>query len=168
MSKTPEELVRVIEQVFEGVPYPGDDDAMIEPGPDGYYRETLASTWRGLSWRNVDAAWLAKEGEDALIFMTPASVHYYMPAFLIAAVLSYEAMDIAVDTLVSMLTPRPPSDDRRDRVDAIAAVFTPAQARVIAEVLQWLRDTHGPDFLPDETGVSLLDRATEYWHSRPQ
>jgi hypothetical protein len=168
MTSTPDALVHLVEQAFADVPDPGDDARLIEPGADGHYRETLASTWRGLKWRNIDAAWLAREGEDALIFMTPASVHYFMPAFLVAAVVAYEAMDVAVDTLVSVLAPRPASDERRHRFDAIQVTFTVAQAHAIAEVLRWLHDTRAADFLPDETGVSLLDRAIEYWSTRPR
>ncbi len=50
IDATREDLLRVIGNTFGQVTYPG-DDALIEPGPDGAYRETLVDTWRGRTWR---------------------------------------------------------------------------------------------------------------------
>jgi hypothetical protein len=108
---------------FDGVAYPGDDEAMIEPGVDSSFREKLAANWRGRRWQDVPLAWLASNGEDALHFMTPAAIHYYMPAFLKAIVTSIRSMDVSADALLAALTPPPPSSRFRESFDNIAATL---------------------------------------------
>jgi hypothetical protein len=159
------DVEHLIARAFRDTPFPG-EDALIVSGADGAYGDSVAEIWRGRTAEAVDAHWLARYGEDALCFMTPGAIRYYMSAFLRGAVVDFEAMDVASDALVSVLTRIRPGDEFARRHQAIAAAFTGEEARAIAAVLEWLEAKHLDDLVCEDDDAACLRESIVYWNDK--
>lgn len=90
---TPESwyLVDQIRTAFRDVPYPGDYlVGSSDPGPDEDIGE-FGLAFRGTNWMNIHPD-LTAQYYDALCFFTPAATHYFLPAFMVSAVLGAEVI----------------------------------------------------------------------------
>lgn len=93
----------VISAAFEVMPYPG-DDKLVEIPADMEILET-ASWLKGKHWKDLTWAALVPWWTDALCHLSPEGFRFYLPAYMIASIESYERADRLPDVAISMLTP---------------------------------------------------------------
>jgi hypothetical protein len=87
------EVIHLIEDAWRDVVYPGDSKIFT---PDSYDDEDITRYFRGTTWRGHDPAKL-RAHSSAFTFFTPEAFHYWLPAFMIAAIKSPEEADVIVD-----------------------------------------------------------------------
>lgn len=92
---TSTEVILAIESAWQGVPYPGDDKIFT---PDSYDDEDIINYFSGTTWRGHDAASL-RAHSSAFTFFTPEAFHYWLPAFMVAAMQNPQAADVVVDRI---------------------------------------------------------------------
>jgi hypothetical protein len=89
------EIIQLIEDAWCMVPYPGNDKIFTA---DSYDDEDIVSyfgqtTWRGHSPANLRAH------SSAFAFFTSEAFHYWLPAFMIAAIESPEEADVILERI---------------------------------------------------------------------
>jgi hypothetical protein len=90
-------LKQTIAKAFADVPYPGDDNITRCP----YHCAEcgrIAEYFRGREWTGQTAEELRKY-HVALSLFTPEAFHYFLPAFLLASLDSYEKGDVIPDSI---------------------------------------------------------------------
>jgi len=87
------EIIQVIEDAWRKVPYPGDDKIFT---PDSYDDEDIVNFFGGTTWRGHSPANLRCHS-SAFTFFTPEAFHYWLPAFMIAAIQSPEEADVILE-----------------------------------------------------------------------
>lgn len=90
---TDTEVIELIEDAWREVPYPGDDQIFT---PNSYDDEDIGDYFRGTTWRGHSPLALRCHS-SAFTFFTPQAFHYWLPAFLIAAIQNPEEADVVVD-----------------------------------------------------------------------
>ena len=89
------EVIRSIENPWRDVEYPGDSKIFT---PDSCNDEDIVRYFRGTTWRGHAPAEL-RAHSSAFTFFTPEAFHYWLPAFMIAAIQSPEEADVVVDLI---------------------------------------------------------------------
>ena len=97
---TATEVIRLIEDAWHDVPYPGDDKIFT---PASYDDEDIVNYFGGTTWRAHTPADLRAHC-SAFIFFTPEAFHYWLPAFMIAAIQDPDEADVVVDNIPDSLT----------------------------------------------------------------
>jgi hypothetical protein len=120
---TEHEVIAAIEAAFADVPYPGDEQVR---GGDDHTEEDLDTggligrSFRGRHWRDIAPDVLHRNALlGSLVFMRPAVVHFYLPAFLIASLHDDEVQEqtcLALTPPLDMLT-----DAQREAIAAFCA-----------------------------------------------
>jgi len=87
------EVIRSIESAWRDVAYPGDNKIFT---PDSHDDEDIVNYFRGTTWRGHEPAKL-RAHSSAFTFFTPEAFHYWLPAFMIAAIENPEEADVIVD-----------------------------------------------------------------------
>ena len=139
-------LVREIEGAFADVEYPGDERLVYDSSGKHLECAEVADALRGRDWRSLSVEELSYSPSN-LNFMTAEAVHYYLPAYLTASVLSYSAAGAVPETLLWILKSPPATQTTDQRAFAsFADRLTSRQKAVIRSFLEYLRDEHGADF----------------------
>jgi hypothetical protein len=129
-----DELVRLIEAAWRDVPYPGDGH-IIHPGPPDI--DDIVDYFAGTTWRGHDATDLRCHSA-AFSYFTPEAFHYWLPAFMIAAVRDPRSADVILDNIPSVVAPEHPYDWReRDREHDTWRRFTQPQRDAVAAYLRY-------------------------------
>jgi hypothetical protein len=187
---TADEVVRLIEQAWEGEPYPGDDrlagKASYCPSEYTY----VAGFFRGKHWKDVTLEGLRSgyEGppDACLAFMSAEAFRFYLPAFMLIAVRDYDRADMAGEAAIAALTPptfhpelyelakqpgvtedmnpcsRANVARQREWWDGRVAGFTARQRQAMIAFLDYMHRTHGAHDVPDLSGPKA---ALEHWRS---
>jgi hypothetical protein len=87
------EVIRSIEHAWRDVPYPGNRNIFT---PDSYDDEDIVRYFGGTTWRGHDPTKL-RAHSSAFMFFTPEAFHYWLPAFMIAALQSPTEADVILD-----------------------------------------------------------------------
>jgi hypothetical protein len=135
-------LRQLVETAFSSVPYPGDEDLIDAHCPEC---EDFARHFRGKRWRDFKDDPLALIGidyQEAFAFFTPRAFRFYLPLGILAVVDFYDKADLLPQTLVLHLSP-----SRGDPYwhESRLSLLSPAQLRVVAAFLGFLRAVHGHD-----------------------
>lgn len=93
------EIIQLIEDAWHAVPYPGDDKIFT---PDSYDDEDIVNYFSGTTWRGHSPANL-RAHSSAFTFFTPEAFHYWLPAFMIAAIQSPEEADVILGYIARSL-----------------------------------------------------------------
>ena len=131
MSKDPndkETLVRQIEEAFdEGSPSPPNPVVEKVPYLDLECRQ-IAAIFQGRNWRDIshETLWVQSA---ALSFFTPEAYNYYLPAYLRAAILHYDEVDVLPDSIVYSLCPSKEVELRDRYFQKRVSTFTPPSTR---------------------------------------
>jgi hypothetical protein len=169
MALDAETLCRHIRESFGPMPYPGDEK--IVTGYNSEDKEILrllkGQYWQEVSWLSLDLL------REALIFLTPEGFRFYLPAFMLICLLDYYRADVTSRHVVNCLTLHLAADGRWKPSEAEekerwwhdwfferVSGFSPLQAQVIREFLEYMRDIHGEDFWDQEPQTAL----ERYWH----
>jgi hypothetical protein len=92
---TAAEVIQMIEDAWRDVPYPGDEKIFT---PDSYDDEDIVSYFGRTTWRDHAPAKL-RAHSSAFTFFTPEAFHYWLPAFVIAAIQDPDEADVVVDRI---------------------------------------------------------------------
>jgi hypothetical protein len=116
---------------FEGVPHPGDDNiASVDTRHPEYRR--YAVYFKGKQWNTIDFV-EAREMHGALNAFTPEAFHYFLPAFMLASLESYDLYDLIPESIRVDLEY---VGAHRKHFPVRMAQFTKDQKRVITEFLR--------------------------------
>jgi len=141
------EVIRSIEAAWHGVSYPGDDKIFT---PDSYDDEDITNYFRGTTWRGHSPAKL-RAHSSAFTFFTPEAFHYWLPAFLIAAIQSPEQADVVVDYI-----PWSVSDEDAPRRWPL---FSQAQRQAVADYFRLQIETYADGVDDERKALSILESA---------
>ncbi len=144
---TAAEVVRSIEDAWRGVPYPGDDKIFH---PDSYDDEDITNYFRGTSWRGHDTVKL-RVHSSAFTFFAPEAFHYWLPAFLIAAIENPAEADVIVDYI-------PWSVSDRDAPQRWP-LFSQVQRRAVADYLRFQIEKCSDGADDERKALGILERA---------
>ena len=131
------EVIRLIEDAWRDVPYPGDDKIFT---PDSYDDEDIVNYFGGTTWRGHEPARL-RAHSSAFTFFTPEAFHYWFPAFMIAAIQDPEEADVILHYIPWSLNDR--------YAPKRWALFSLAQRQAVAAYLRFQIEKF-PDCAGDE------------------
>jgi hypothetical protein len=150
-----ESLIQEIEQAFAMNIYPGDENiGRVEI-------QEFRGDWKALPLEVIIM------GRGELGFLTPEGFHYYLPAFLRAALLHRLEVDTLVDNLFYHLSISETDDTwETGRLMRIVALLTNHQKRVILKYFEHFLDLFPEDRLfysQNILGRTTLETATRFW-----
>ncbi|MBI2926570.1 MAG: hypothetical protein HYY24_12820 [Verrucomicrobia bacterium] len=141
------EVIQLIEDAWREVVYPGDSKIFT---PDSYDDEDITRYFRGTTWRGHEPADL-RAHSSAFTFFTPEAFHYWLPAFMIAAIQSPEEADVVVDYI--------PWSVSNKYAASRWALFSQIQRQAVAAYLRFQIEKF-PDGADDERkALSILENA---------
>ena len=123
-------VIEGIRQAWRDVAYPGDDHISR---PDSYDDEGIANYFRGTTWRGHDPMKL-RGHSSAFTFFTPEAFHYWLPAFMIAAIQNPEEADVILARIADSICDCNPQRWR---------LFTHAQRLAVAAYLRFQIEKFG-------------------------
>jgi len=88
-------VIGLIEGAWQEVPYPGDEKIFT---PDSYDDEDIVNYFGGTTWRGHSPTDLRCHS-SAFTFFTPEAFHYWLPAFMIAAIENPEEADVVCERI---------------------------------------------------------------------
>jgi hypothetical protein len=98
-----DDLSKLIDEAFVGIPYPGDDHLLIDMSGAHLEGERIRSAFAGRDWRDISVDTI-NANRSALAFLSAAAYAFYLPAFLKAAVTQYDLVDILPNEVIATLT----------------------------------------------------------------
>lgn len=144
---TAQQVIQLIEDAWRGVLYPGDDKIFT---PDSYDDEGITDYFRGTAWRGHDPAKL-RAHSSAFTFFTPAAFHYWLPAFMIAAIQDPEEADVICDYIPQSIS------------DKLAPVrwplFSPAQRKAVAAYLRFQIERFEGNIDDERKALGILEQS---------
>lgn len=103
MRKSVTELtIEKIEMAWQDVAYPGDENIFT---PHSYDDEDITEYFSGTTWKGHSIAELRAHCGAISVFFTPVAYHYWLPAYLIAAIEDPEELDVCLISLVDSFRP---------------------------------------------------------------
>lgn len=148
--RSPQPLIAAIEAAWSGSPYPGDAHIFT---PHSYDDEGITDYFRGTTWQGHSAAQLRRMSAAISSFFAPRAFHYWLPAFLIAAIQAPDELSQGVDALLFALSPQGPQDRRAELAERLD-LLTEAQLEATIAAIDWI----GREVLEDVTGITSLLR----------
>jgi hypothetical protein len=137
------QLIDRIEKAWKDVPYPGDDQIFT---PKSYDDEDVTRYFSGTSWKGHTVQDLRAHSSAISSFFTPAAYHYWLPAFLIAAVEDPDELSQGYDSIIWSLLPNEAAE-----FEARMALLTDAQKRTIIDVIEHLIAFYDDPTFPNGT-----------------
>jgi len=138
-----QKLVESIEKAWASVPYPGDQNIFT---PESYDDEGITEYFSGTTWKGHTIAGLRSRCSAINIFFTPKAYHYWLPAYLIAAIEDPLELSQGAQCLVASVSPGRGSD-----VEEKMALLTDDQKLAVTKVLEYLIEVYRDPFYPDDT-----------------
>jgi hypothetical protein len=152
-------LAAQIEEAFQGIPYPGDNDLVTQGEGCDPERSEIASAFAGKLWRDLSLPFL-RYHHESLFFFSPAAYRFFLPAYLLACVLSYEKAGNITNSVVFSLTLPNGFGAKRDRFLERMNGLSASQKRTITNFLYFFLEEHSGDF-PNHELESVL---RGYWN----
>ena len=130
-----ESIVEKIKCAWDGVPYPGDTNIFT---PHSYDDEDITDYFRGTTWEGHAVKSLRRHSSAISTFFTPLAFHFWLPAYLIAAIEDPEELDSGLNSLISSLLPErdnsPSVIEHQERI----ALLTNEQRRAVIATLEFI------------------------------
>jgi hypothetical protein len=151
-------IVDAVSKAWADVPYPGDTYIFT---PESYDDEDIGGYFSGTSWSGHSPAALRAHCSGISMFFTPEAYHYWLPAYLIAAVTDPDQLSQGVDSVLFSLSPC--ADGLRRKIqNARLALFTKEQLLAVIGVIEYLEnlwcDPDNPNRTKDEREVACYLR----------
>jgi len=96
------DIAREVEKGFATVAYPGDDNLFRYP--DDYPSAFLRATFKGKHWRDITPEMLI-EHQHQLSYFSPEAFRFFLPCFLICALLHGDVTEFLWETVYYNLAP---------------------------------------------------------------
>jgi hypothetical protein len=156
--QAPEELAELIEESFRDIPYPGDSSLVVIRNEFDLERREILEAFAGKHWTTLRLGFL-RYHHQSIFFFTPAAYRFYLPAYLLVSVLSYDkAGNIPGSVVFSLTAPEEPGPDM-DRFLSRMGGFTTTQKSTIAAFLEFLLAEHSGSFPGNELNLVI----SRYW-----
>ncbi len=179
----PTSLTTLIFEAFADVPYPGDDNIVLDNRPSSLEAHEIRGLLLGQLPSEMTFDVLQKCGASALSFMTDSAYRFFLPCFMAFSILDYRTADVVPEQLIYVLTlpvvgaqrifipPTLPKEylpegwdpvDGEDEVRYFLARHEPLPAsckRAVRLFLEHIDEQYGDEYLDQEPRVAL----TRYW-----
>lgn len=126
-AMTAEETIKIIEEAWKDVLYPGDENIY---DPEDFDSKRVLPSFAGTTWRGHNVIEL-RANSCYFSYFEPKAYHYWMPAFLMAAVEDPEEADVILEYIPRSLLKRSREADER------WSYFTAAQREAVAAYLRY-------------------------------
>ena len=130
-----ESIVEKIKLAWDGVPYPGDSNIFT---PHSYDDEDITDYFRGTTWEGHSAESLRMHSSAISTFFTPIAFHYWLPAYLVAAIEDPEELDVGLDSLISSLFPERDGSSFQAEQQERFALLTNEQKLAVISTLEFI------------------------------
>jgi len=144
------EVIQKIEEAWRDVPYPGDDK--ICP-PKLYDDEGIPDYFAGTTWRDHTPVNL-RYNSAAFTFFTPEAFHYWLPAFMIAAITDPKEADVILEYISWSVS------------DSYAAerwpLFSQTQREAVAAYLRFQIENFADSSKDERKALGILERTTSF------
>ncbi|WP_432721247.1 hypothetical protein R0381_002610 [Jeongeupia wiesaeckerbachi] len=124
-------LIQRIENAWRGVQRPEKSKISVQTRDDG-----VADYFAGTSWKGHAVEKLRAQESAISIFFTPEAYHYWLPAYLVAAIEDPANLDIVTDHLIGSLSPHPLKNRLGPEKKARLALLTKEQIALIICVFE--------------------------------
>lgn len=165
MRKDERTIKQIICKAFAQIPYPGDNYIVDNYPWDDSERNAVLEYFIGKSWGDINYKRLNHDYEmdpsACLSFMSDQAYRYYLPAFLLLCLESYDEADIIVNNVIYSLSP--PEDSHSNAMKKFLSrmsEFTLEQKTSIRSFLEYIQELHGNDFPKNEPASALK----KYWN----
>ena len=138
-------IVEKIKIAWDGVPYPGDNNIFT---PHSHDDEDITEYFRGTTWEGHSARSLMGHSSAISCFFTPTAYHYWLPAYLIAAIEYPEELDAGLDSLISSLFPERDGSSFHAEQQERFALLTYEQKQAVISTLEFLIEKWDSDYRP--------------------
>ncbi len=139
------DTIHLIEDSWREVPYPGDDKIFT---PDSYDDEDIVNYFGGTTWRGHSPADL-RAHSSAFTFFTPEAFHYWLPAFMIAAIQNRGEADVIVDYIAWYLGAHSAPKGW--------PLFSPAQRRAVAAYFRFQIEHYSYDAEDERKALRVVE-----------
>jgi hypothetical protein len=148
------DIAREVEEAFANVPYPGDDRLVAYP--DYYESDDVIEAFRGKHWRDISPEVLSEHWASLGLF-SPEAFRFYLPCYLIAALLRSDVTGMVWETVFFRLTP---PESEGDKMDGFLKRINALDARQKAVIRRFVEV-----YVQIEAGYpdSSRDRALPFW-----
>jgi hypothetical protein len=165
MPETLEQVTAQIEAAFAETPYP--ESGIIGMGC-GWEGEEIQQALSDKHWKEITLE-LMLEHHDQIPCTTPAGFRFYLPAWMLAALLHYEEAEDISDNLIYNLSP-PSGTEMLAHFLYHVSAFNSREKTAIFAFLNAFRQLHPSEYEFEETfqGNRTLHRAIEYWKNASQ
>ena len=141
------EAIRLIEDAWRETPYPG-DNRIVPPASHDF--DGIEDYFRGTSWHGHSPVNLRCHSA-AFSYFTPHAFHYWLPAFMIAAIQNPAEADVICKYI-------PRSLNNSYSLERLS-LFSPEQKRSVVAYLRFQIEKF-PDLTLDErTALAILEQA---------
>lgn len=135
-------LVEQIQRAWADVQYPGDGNIFT---PDSYDDEGITEYFSGTTWKGHSVENLRAHETALSTFFMPAAYHYWLPAYLLAAVEDPDELSQGVDSLVRSFVPRDASSLFKQEQQERLRLLSNEQKMAVIGVLEYLAWKYGAE-----------------------
>ncbi len=143
------EVLRVksdIEKAFADVTYPGDENLVHVQRPEDI---DVAVHFKGIKWqdwKDKPTQVLAKVSSGDLFLLSKEAYRYYLPIYMIQALIDYENAGLFIDEIPFSLAPSSDKPYINKHVSQRISLMTTAQLKAILAYLEFYKHKHGSKF----------------------
>ncbi|GHD57041.1 DUF6714 family protein [Jeongeupia chitinilytica] len=157
-SEEKQKLVQRIENAWRGIPRPEKAHISVQSNDDG-----VADYFAGTRWQGHSVDQLRRQESALCIFFTPAAYHYWLPAYLIAALDDPVGLDVVTDHLIGSLSPHPLKNSLGAKTAARLALLTKEQLAIVICVFEHIESVFADPDWPEATMTERI--AIEHLHT---
>jgi hypothetical protein len=139
------QVKKKIEAAFADVPYPGDENLVRSTNPENLDAAKFFKGVKWWDWKDRPSELLSPKINGYLFFLSPAAFRYYLPLYMIQALVDYNRSDLLPGEVISSLAP-PDKEHINKHVTKRISLLTTAELEAIHHYLEFFRREHGDDF----------------------
>lgn len=143
---TAQQVIQLIENAWNGVVHPGDEKIFK---PDACNDEAILRHFRSTNWHGHDPARL-RAYSSAFTFFTPEAFHYWLPAFMVAAIQHPEEADVICDYIPWSVHDKLAPERWR--------LFSPAQRQAVAAYLRFQIERFEGEVDDERKALAILEQ----------
>lgn len=163
---TAADVMRQIEDAFDRLQYPGDDRIVNHhQGPPEWEPQRTWQAFRGKHWHDVIDPIFLERHYYSLSFLSHEGLRFYLPAFMITAILRFDESFEWMNGLLFTLYPPEWSGSSLKRWDEFVGLLTLEQKGAVRAFLEYIHQQHPDEFwMPDPPHNRILLALANYWN----
>lgn len=135
-----------IEKAFADVPYPGYENLVHIQRPEDIDVAEHFKDIRWLDWKDKPSLVLSKVSSGDLFLLSKEAYRYYLPLYMIQALVDYEKADLFPSEIIHSLAPVANKPAINKYVSRRISLMTPTQLKAILSYLEFFKREHGSKF----------------------